>query len=69
MVFFRYCWQSLVDYIKCARVKGKEAKACEYFFKSYKSLCHSNMVSIYYKCYYDTLNLFLYIPRILNFLR
>ncbi|KAJ8319371.1 hypothetical protein KUTeg_004462 [Tegillarca granosa] len=37
----KHCWQNLVDYLKCAKVKGKEAPACAFFYRSYRSLCAS----------------------------
>lgn len=33
------CWQNFVDYHKCRKAKGEDYYPCEYFKKTYKSLC------------------------------
>lgn len=33
------CWQNYVDYHRCIKKFGEEESRCQYFFKTYKSLC------------------------------
>eukprot|EP00127_Corallochytrium_limacisporum_P001636 Clim_evm5s73 gene=Clim_evmTU5s73 len=35
----KHCWQSYVDYHRCAMMKGEDAPQCTKFFKTFKSLC------------------------------
>ena len=42
------CWQNFVDYHKCRKAKGEDYYPCEYFKKTYKSLCPVSWVS--YAC-------------------
>lgn len=38
------CWQNYLDFHRCAKVKGEDAPVCEYFKKTYRSLCPINWV-------------------------
>merc|ERR1712168_1032815 len=33
------CWQNYLDYQKCIKAKGEEYEPCQYFFRTYRSLC------------------------------
>merc|ERR1712034_223614 len=33
------CWQNFLDYQKCIKAKGEEYEPCQYFFRTYRSLC------------------------------
>eukprot|EP00731_Ephydatia_muelleri_P029407 Em0020g1051a len=33
------CWQNYVDFHKCQKIKGEDYEPCNYFKKTYKSLC------------------------------
>merc|ERR1712183_442252 len=33
------CFANFLDYQKCVKVKGEEFVPCQYFYKTYKSLC------------------------------
>ena len=33
------CWQNYVDYQKCIKSKGEDFEPCEFFKKTYRSLC------------------------------
>ncbi len=39
------CWQNYVDYQKCVKAKGEDFAPCEYYRKTYKSLCPNAWVS------------------------
>ena len=40
------CWQNYVDFHKCIKAKGEDYPVCEYFKRSYKSLCPGIWVRI-----------------------
>ena len=33
------CWQNFVDYQKCIKRKGEDYEPCQFFKKTYRSLC------------------------------
>ncbi|RMX39968.1 cytochrome c oxidase subunit 6B1 [Pocillopora verrucosa] len=33
------CWQNYVDFHRCIKKFGEEESRCQYFFRTYKSLC------------------------------
>lgn len=35
----RRCWQNYVDYMRCQEVMGEDYEPCEFFKKTYMSLC------------------------------
>jgi len=35
----RYCYQSYLDFHRCEKVKGKGAEVCQYFLRTYRSMC------------------------------
>lgn len=39
------CWQNYLDFHRCVKVKGADAPVCNYFKKTYKSLCPDSWVS------------------------
>ncbi len=39
------CWQNYVDYQKCVKQKGEDFAPCDFFKKTYKSLCPIAWVS------------------------
>ena len=43
-VLDRHCYSSYVDYHRCIKKKGEDYPACEYFRKTYKSLCPNSWV-------------------------
>ena len=45
------CWQNFVDYHKCRKAKGEDYHPCEYFKKTYKSLCPTSWVSVKYNSF------------------
>lgn len=42
----RNCWTNFRDYHRCTKVKGEDAESCEWFRKTYKSLCPVAWVSV-----------------------
>lgn len=40
----KHCWQSYVDYYKCVNSKGEDFEPCNFFFKTFSSLCPVDMV-------------------------
>lgn len=39
------CWQNYIDFHRCVKAKGEDDSVCDFFFKSYKSLCPKSWVS------------------------
>ena len=39
------CWQNFVDYQKCIKHKGEDYEHCQFFKKTYRSLCPISWVS------------------------
>nr|ACO12705.1 Cytochrome c oxidase subunit VIb isoform 2 [Lepeophtheirus salmonis] len=37
----RHCFQSYVDYHRCTKLRGEDFKPCEYFLRTYKTICPS----------------------------
>ena len=41
----RNCWQNYVDYYRCLKVKGEKYTLCDYFKKTFTTLCPEEWVS------------------------
>ena len=42
------CWWNYVDFHRCIKAKGEDAPVCEYFKRTYRSLCPDAWVRLFH---------------------
>lgn len=44
----KHCWQSYSDYYKCIDARGEEFTGCKQFMKTFKSICPTEWVRLFF---------------------